>query len=126
MIAQRKIVPYTVPAFREETMSPAPTPVAAMIRPGPTILSRLPKVEGTSVLASRSPVTSAIFTLPEIAIETCLGTLDTNRSPDTTDPKSCTRCLSGCMTRPCEGHAIQLLVWPDPQSTPDPRLLEVE
>src|SRR5918998_1837377 len=84
MIAQRKIVPYTVPAFREETMSPAPTPVAAMIRPGPTILSRLLKVEGTSVLTSRSPVTSAIFALPKIAIETCLGTLDTKRSPDTT------------------------------------------
>src|SRR3712207_1185062 len=62
MIAQRKIVPYTVPAFREETMSPAPTPVAAMINPGPTILSRLPKVEGTSVLGSRSLATSAIFT----------------------------------------------------------------
>src|ERR687898_379291 len=61
-MAQRKIIPYSVPAFREETISPAPTPVAAMIKPGPTNLIRLPKVEGASVLASRSSATSAIFT----------------------------------------------------------------
>src|SRR3712207_8082779 len=53
------LLPYTT-LFRSETISPAPTPVAAMIRPGPTILSRLPKVEGTSVLTSRSLATSAI------------------------------------------------------------------
>lgn len=88
IIAQRKIVPYTVPAFSEEIMFPAPTPVAAMIRPGPTILSRLPKEEGTSVLTPRSPVTSTIFTLPNIAIETRLGTLDTNRGPDIMTPMS--------------------------------------
>jgi len=61
-MAQRKIIPYSVPAFREETISPAPTPVAAMIKPGPTNLSQLPKVEGASVLASRSSARSAIFT----------------------------------------------------------------
>src|ERR687894_2851767 len=63
-MAQRKIVPYTVPAFKEETMSPAPTPVAAMIRPGPTIRSRLPKVLGASVSAGRPPATSVIGDLP--------------------------------------------------------------
>src|SRR3712207_2252517 len=60
MMAQRKIVPYTVPAFSEETISPAPTPVAAMIRPGPTIRNRLPKVLGASASAGRPPTTSAM------------------------------------------------------------------
>src|SRR3712207_3302211 len=64
-MAHRKIVPYTVPALREETMSPAPTPVAAMIRPGPTIRSRLPNVLGASV--ERPPATSAMGPLPALA-----------------------------------------------------------
>src|SRR3712207_7665159 len=63
-MVHRKIVPYTVPALREEPMSPAPTPVAAMIRPGPTSRSRLPKVLGASVSAGRPPATSAIGPLP--------------------------------------------------------------
>src|SRR5829696_1408812 len=102
-MAQRKIVPYTVPAFREETMSPAPTPVAAMIRPGPTIRSRLPKVLGTCVSAGCPPATSAMGPLPRSRLRTSLDTLDTNHVPKT-------------MVRP-RGYR---------PSAADPRLLEVE
>src|SRR5919107_2875084 len=54
MIAQTSTVPYSVPAVSEETMSPAPTPVAATTRPGPINLRRLPQVEGASPLAADS------------------------------------------------------------------------
>jgi hypothetical protein len=49
--AQTNTVPYSVPAVREETMSPDPTPVAATTSPGPINLRRLPQVEGASCLA---------------------------------------------------------------------------
>jgi len=64
MMAQIRTIPKSVPATREEIMSPAPTPVTAMTMPGPTYLRRVPKVEGASALASRPSATSAIFTLP--------------------------------------------------------------
>jgi len=48
--AQTNTVPYSVPAVREETMSP--TPVAATTSPGPINLRRLPQVEGASCLAA--------------------------------------------------------------------------
>ena len=64
MIAQIRTVPNSVPAVSEETMSPAPTPVAATTSPGPIRRSLLLQVEGTSLLAAlplpAPPVTSAI------------------------------------------------------------------
>jgi hypothetical protein len=64
MIAQIRTVPNSVPAVSEETMSPAPTPVAATTSPGPIRRSLLLQVEGTSLLATlclpAPPVTSAI------------------------------------------------------------------
>src|ERR687896_219960 len=62
--AQIRTIPKSVPATSDETMSPAPTPVTAMTMPGPTYLSRLPKVLGASVSAGRPPATSAIGPLP--------------------------------------------------------------
>ena len=63
-IAQIRTVPNSVPAVSEETMSPAPTPVAATTSPGPIRRSLLLQVEGTSLPAALSlpapPVTSAI------------------------------------------------------------------
>jgi hypothetical protein len=47
MIAQIKTVPKFVPADNEETMSPAPTPVAATTRPGPTNFKLPMKLRGT-------------------------------------------------------------------------------
>src|SRR5829696_5483876 len=82
-MAQRKIVPYTVPAFREETMSPAPTPVAAMIRPGPTIRNRLPKVLGASVSAGRPPATSVMGALPRSCPQRYSRYISTNHVPNT-------------------------------------------
>src|ERR687894_567493 len=48
MTAQIRMVPNSVPAVSDETMSPAPTPVAATTRPGPTSLSRRPQLDGAS------------------------------------------------------------------------------
>ena len=50
--AQTNTVPYSVPAVREETISPDPTSVAATTSPGPINLRRLPQVEGASCLAA--------------------------------------------------------------------------
>ena len=55
MTAQIRMVPNSVPAVSEETMSPAPTPVAATTRPGPMSLSRFPQLDGASSAAA-SPV----------------------------------------------------------------------
>src|SRR4028118_519901 len=46
--AQIRIVPNSMPAVSEETMSPAPTPVAATTRPGPMSFSRFPQLDGAS------------------------------------------------------------------------------
>jgi len=67
MMAYMRTIPKSVPATREETMSPAPTPVTAMTMPGPTCLSRLPRVEGAAILAARSSVTSVMLALPTLA-----------------------------------------------------------
>src|SRR5215210_4529857 len=61
--AQRRTIPKSVPATREETMSPAPTPVTAMTMPGPAYLNRRPRVDGACVLEAPSSVTSAISPL---------------------------------------------------------------
>src|ERR687894_1703066 len=63
MTAQIRMVPNSVPAVSEETISPAPTPVAATTRPGPMSLSRLPQVDGASppsAVRSEPPATSAM------------------------------------------------------------------
>src|ERR671914_244581 len=62
-IAQMRAVPKRVPATREVTMSPAPTPVAAITRPGPTIRRRPPKLDGAS-LATAGSLTLAISPSP--------------------------------------------------------------
>src|SRR5215208_4200872 len=62
--AHRRTIPKSVPATREETMSPAPTPVTAMTMPGPAYLNRRPRVDGACVLEAPSSVTSAICPLP--------------------------------------------------------------
>src|SRR5215213_4485468 len=62
--AHRRTIPKSVPATREETLSPAPTPVTAMTMPGPAYLNRLPRVDGACVLKAPSSVTSAICPLP--------------------------------------------------------------
>src|SRR5215213_2426939 len=59
-----RTIPKSVPATREETMSPAPTPVTAMTMPGPAYLNRCPRVDGACVLEAPSSVTSAICPLP--------------------------------------------------------------
>src|SRR4028119_335747 len=59
--AQIRIVPNSVPAVSEETMSPAPTPAAATPRPGPMSLTRVPHPDGAPPAAraarSETPLT---------------------------------------------------------------------
>src|SRR5215213_4731364 len=88
--AQTRTIPKSVPATRDETMSPAPTPVTAMTMPGPTYFSRLPKVLGASVSAWRPPATSAIGPLPRTRPQGSLDTLDTNHVAKTmVRPRGC-------------------------------------
>src|SRR5688500_16915081 len=68
--AHRRTIPKSVPATREETMSPAPTPVTAMTMPGPAYLNRRPRVDGACVLEAPSSVTSAICTFPHTRQQT--------------------------------------------------------
>ncbi len=64
-MAQIRTVPKSVPATREEIISPAPTPVTAMTTPGPTSLRRYPHVPGArSVPPAGLSVTSDIRLLP--------------------------------------------------------------
>src|SRR5918998_2910142 len=53
--AQIRTVPKLVPADSDETMSPAPTPVAATTSPGPTYLSLPPSVDGARSSPARPP-----------------------------------------------------------------------
>ena len=57
--AQMRTVPKLVPADNDETISPAPTPVAATTSPGPTYLSFPPNVVGARSSAGLS-ATSAM------------------------------------------------------------------
>jgi hypothetical protein len=61
--AHSRTIPKSVPATREETMSPAPTPVTAMTIPGPAYLNRRPRVDGACVLEAPPSVTSTICPL---------------------------------------------------------------
>src|ERR687896_1621809 len=61
--AHSRTIPKSVPATREETMSPVPTPVTAMTIPGPAYLNRRPRVDGACVLEAPPSVTSTICPL---------------------------------------------------------------